>query len=502
MNALKKAETAKQAGEGAPSAATAPAAAESGRNLTQELGLDPPATRNAGVAQAATAPVLPDAGPALMPMELMLEPDVTPVAPPATPSARDAPRASSGRVHSAQDAGRSGARAVFSAKQSPAAGSKAPFYGLIGLCLMAGAAYGFYLWMQMQPPARPPVAAVSALQNRAIANAANAANAADAAGAAGAAGASNAANTAISSPATDAAVITAQTATEAQVPAPERSSHAGSTSRNSPAPDASVTPAPLAQRSGQSSVQMRREAAPVTAQNSSPPAHLPRRADAASAAGGAEVESPANLRITRNANLPAINADVLTGYAALQAGDLDRAGQAYDRALRSEPANRDALLGAATVLLRLDRTDAAEAYFRQLLRLHPHDTYATAQLAALTARGDPVGALSQVNSLIAREADRPENATGQGALAFVQGNQLAAQGRWPEAQQAYFNAHRADPANADYCYNLAVSLDRMHEPRLARDFYRKALDMARGRAAGFDPARAQTRLGQIDGALK
>ena len=84
----------------------------------------------------------------------------------------------------------------------------------------------------------------------------------------------------------------------------------------------------------------------------------------------------------------------------------------------------------------------------------------------------------------------------------MQGNQLAAQSRWPEAQQAYFNAHRADPGNADYCYNLAISLDRIREPRLARDFYRKAIELSRGRVAGFDLARAQLRLDQIEGSLK
>lgn len=247
---------------------------------------------------------------------------------------------------------------------------------------------------------------------------------------------------------------------------------------------------------------VRRESQRTTIDAPTGSQRAPASRDAASAAGGAFIESPANLRITRNTAVPTVNADVLAGYAALQAGDLDRAGQAYDRALRAEPANRDALLGAATVLLRLDRTDAAEAYFRQTLRLHPNDSYATAQLAALTARGDPVGALSQVNSLIAREAERPESATGNGALAFVQGNQLAGQGRWPEAQQAYFNAHRADPANADYCYNLAISLDRMHEPRLARDFYGKAIELARMRPATFDVARARTRLSQLDTAVK
>ena len=212
------------------------------------------------------------------------------------------------------------------------------------------------------------------------------------------------------------------------------------------------------------------------------------------------VQSPANLSITRTAALGTINPDVASGYAALKAGDLDAAAQSYERALRSDPASRDALLGIATVQLRLNRMDAAEAALRRVLRLHPQDAYAAAQLATLQSGSDPIGALSQVNSIIARDADRAD--ANNGALPFIQGNQLASQGRWNEAQQSYFNAHRADPNNPDYCYNLAVSLDRIHETRLAREFYTKALELARSRPAGFDTTRAQTRLAQLGAVAK
>ena len=485
MNALKKAESAKQAGEHAPSDTAVAATSGTGRNLAQELGLDPPATRNAAAANGSSSDAAPrlDPAPLLRPMELALEPDLAPqVPPPAPPQGREPARAASGRTRSAPDTDRSGARAVFTAKQSAGTNSRSPFYSVIGLCLAGGAAYGAYLWMQMQPPPRPPVTAAAAPQNRPIGNPPDTATATAAANSA----------TTPTAPAF---------AADAQQPAGGGNAMSEPAASNLTGAGAAGTPERSVRAGDAIDPHARRESASPPPQQTAVP-RLSRSSDAASAAGGAAVESPANLRITRTTNAPVVHPDVLAGYAALQSGDLDRAGQAYDRALRSEPANRDALLGAATVLLRLDRTDAAEAYFRQLLRLHPHDTYATAQLAALTARGDPVGALSQVNSLIAREADRPESGSGNGSLAFVQGNQLAAQSRWPEAQQAYFNAHRADPGNADYCYNLAVSLDRMHEPRLARDFYNKAIDLARSRPAGFDLARAKTRLSQIDGALK
>jgi Flp pilus assembly protein TadD len=469
MNALKKAEKAKQSGQ--PGGEVA-AESESNRNLAQELGLDPPATHGAGHSSAMSSTTMEPAIVPLNPTELSLEPGPELQGPAIVETAARTPGRPASRASANGDADRGSARAVFSAKSAPKASSKKPFYTVVGVSLLATAGYGAYLWMQMSLPARPITAAVA--------------------------------------PAAKPPLAPPQISTGTRITEPSGQTPTGTGSVMQPSgpPDGA---SPSTPRSVDDDVALPRQNLAATRREDqdverSTAIPLPRASkqqrDVASAVGGAMVESPANLRISRNATPPTVNPDVLTGYAALQAGDLDRAGQAYERALRSEPANRDAMLGAATVLLRLERTDAAEAYFRQLLRLHPNDTYATAQLAALTARGDPVSALSQVNSLIAQEAERPEMASGSGALAFVQGNQLAAQGRWPEAQQAYFNAHRADPGNADYCYNLAISLDRIREPRLARDFYRKALELSRGRVAGFDVARAQLRLDQIDVSLK
>ncbi len=471
MNALKKAEKAKQSGQ--PGAETA-AGTESNRNLAQELGLDPPSGHGTASGVAASPALASASEPSLVPlkeMELALAPELDSPAPPLAEAAVRAPGRAASRPTGSTDRG--SARAVFSAKNAPKVNSKKPFYTLVGVSLVATVGYGVYLWMQVSLPARPITAAAAPVP------------------ASPASPPPSGKSTAGTEPLSPAPLGTGSgiAFSEPSAAAPPPQLPKGSDG-DGPAPAQNGTTA----RGGE--------------QNAERPASVAvRRAprgqrDAASAVGGAGIESPASLRIARNTSVATVNPDVLAGYTALQAGDLDRAGQAYDRALRSEPSNRDAMLGAATVLLRLERTDAAEAYFRQLLRLHPNDTYATAQLAALTARGDPIGALSQVNSLIARETERSESASGSGALAFVQGNQLAAQSRWPEAQQAYFNAHRADPGNADYCYNLAISLDRIREPRLARDFYRKAIELSRGRVAGFDLARAQLRLDQIEGSLK
>ena len=496
MNALKKAETAKQANHSAEPDSVSGSTTTT-RDLTQELGLDPPQRGTpTPPLEPASTPSRP--GPLLKPMELTLEPDALPTAS-ATPSPRPSGAGAARGVSGNRNKEVAAARAVFAAKQPKPRNPQLPFFAVVGVCLLTASGYGAYLWWQMQPP-RPVMAASPAAGPSPTARvpatpatpvpAANAGtNSSVGAGADGQVQVPLPSGTPVTQPPSSSALGGAGPTGSGGAAAPPVVTARDQNDLPSNNTDRRFTPAREARGDDRTP--------PREGRRNDAPAR-----DAATAAGGAPVDSPANLRIARNATTVAVNPDVLSGYAALQAGDLDSAGSAYDRALRADPANRDALLGAATVLLRLDRTDAAEAYFRQTLRLHPGDAYATAQLASLTARGDPVGALSQVNSLIAREAERPEGGSGNGTLAFVQGNQLSTQGRWPEAQQAYFNAHRADPGNADYCYNLAISLDRMREPRLARDFYVKALDLARLRPATFDTARARTRLTQLEAALK
>jgi tetratricopeptide (TPR) repeat protein len=90
-------------------------------------------------------------------------------------------------------------------------------------------------------------------------------------------------------------------------------------------------------------------------------------------------------------------------------------------------------------------------------------------------------------------ADNP----GAHVLNFTLGNQLAQQGRWVEAQQEYFKAFAAEPDNADYAYNVAVSLDHMRRPPLALEYYQRAIALAKARSASFDIAAAEQRAAQL-----
>jgi len=193
----------------------------------------------------------------------------------------------------------------------------------------------------------------------------------------------------------------------------------------------------------------------------------------------------------RSAPSGGINPDVAAGYAAYQAGDLARAGDAYRKALADEPANRDALLGLAAVESRLRNPAGAEALYAKVLDQNPRDVYARAGLLGLRgARQDPVLVESQLKNLLAAEPRASE-------LQFALGNQYARQERWAEAQQAYFKAFTTDPENAHFAYNLAVSLDHLHKPALALDYYRRALALAGRRNGGFDRATVEKRVQEL-----
>ncbi|HEX6528336.1 MAG TPA: tetratricopeptide repeat protein [Burkholderiales bacterium] len=202
--------------------------------------------------------------------------------------------------------------------------------------------------------------------------------------------------------------------------------------------------------------------------------------------------APAETEITTTRVAPQVHSKVASAYSAYQAGDFATARGDYQEALKEEPANRDALLGLAALDVRAGRLEAAEGAYLRLLQADPRDAHAQAALIALRAgRVDPVAAESRVKVML---ADNP----GAHVLNFTLANQFAQQGRWAEAQQEYFKAFAAEPDNPDFAYNLAVSLDHLRQPKLALDYYRRAIALGKARGgAGFDIAAAEARVAQL-----
>jgi tetratricopeptide (TPR) repeat protein len=218
----------------------------------------------------------------------------------------------------------------------------------------------------------------------------------------------------------------------------------------------------------------------------------PAAAGAAASAAVPPPQSPArresNIMIT-----PArVQSDpMLDGaFEAFNAGNLAKARDNYQQVLRYSPNSRDALLGLAAVETQSRRDDAAEAYYLRLLELDPRDAHAQAGLIALRGQADPLASESRLKSLIASQP-------GVSFLHFALGNQYASQGRWAEAQQAYFQAHTSDPEHPDFACNLAISLDRLHQTQPALEYYRRALALAGDRPVSFDKAQIAKRVSQL-----
>jgi Tfp pilus assembly protein PilF len=219
------------------------------------------------------------------------------------------------------------------------------------------------------------------------------------------------------------------------------------------------------------------------------PAKAAARAAAPIAERIAEPKEP--LRTPGASRAAVIHPRVQSAYTAYQAGDLAGASADYEQVLREDAGNRDALLGLAALEIRAQRHEHAEALYRRVLQSDPRDPYAHAGLLALRAeRVDPVQAESRIKTMLAADAEAS-------VLHFALGNQHARQGRWDEARLAYSKAQAADAGNPDFAFNLAVSLDQLHQPAAALEHYRRALELATTRTAHFALESARQRVQQL-----
>ncbi|HLP97725.1 MAG TPA: tetratricopeptide repeat protein [Sideroxyarcus sp.] len=216
------------------------------------------------------------------------------------------------------------------------------------------------------------------------------------------------------------------------------------------------------------------------APRSKPQADAPRRAKRPATGG---------VTFQRQVETDTITPALLDAYQAYQRGDYVTAAQGYRQVLGKDAHNRDALLGLAATAQQQGQDESAQRYYRQLLVLDPRDPVAQAALSAY-APGDAGDTESRLKQLL---SGQPRS----GALHFALGNLYAEQSNWGEAQQSYFNAHTLEPANAQFTFNLAVSLDHLGQRKLAAQYYQQALQLDTAGNSGFDRAQAQQRLNEL-----
>ncbi len=181
-----------------------------------------------------------------------------------------------------------------------------------------------------------------------------------------------------------------------------------------------------------------------------------------------------------------LNPTLSSAYQAYMAGDLSSANSQYQKVLQQEPNNRDALLGIAAIAINRGQNAQAGSFYNRLLILDPNDAEASAGIASLD-QNDPSRAESRLKNILAKNPN-------SGSTLFALGNVYAEQSRWSEAQQFYFRAFGAASGNADYAYNLAISLDKLDQARLALEYYQRALQLSQKNGGNLDKTTVINRI--------
>ncbi len=142
----------------------------------------------------------------------------------------------------------------------------------------------------------------------------------------------------------------------------------------------------------------------------------------------------------------------------------------YTNVLNLDNKNRDALLGLAAIGLKNNRYEFSRQKYLYLLKLNPRDSLAIAGLSSLNNQENSQLSESKLKFLLKQQPDA-------GHLYFALGTLYSSKKKWAEAQSAYFSAWSSNNKNADYAYNLAVSLDHLDKSSQALNFYTLSLKL-------------------------
>lgn len=155
-------------------------------------------------------------------------------------------------------------------------------------------------------------------------------------------------------------------------------------------------------------------------------------------------------------------------YLAFKSGEYNDANRLYKAVLQDDILQTDALLGMAAIAQKESRFADAAGWYRRALHSEPNNPLA---LAGLAATKPMLNINSQEQRLKKLISQQPYHAQHYANL----GNFYASQQAWGKAQAAFFEANNHDKQNAQFAFNLAISLEHLGKPSLAATHYQRAL---------------------------
>jgi len=163
------------------------------------------------------------------------------------------------------------------------------------------------------------------------------------------------------------------------------------------------------------------------------------------------------------------------GYNALIHGDYDTALGFYNLALKSEPTSVLASLGRAAALQKLGRTDEARNAYEKVLKLDPNNREALTNLTGILADREPGEALKRLLDL-AKDYPNFSPIVAQIGMTYAKMDNQDA------ATDFLRRAVAMTPDAVMYNYDLAVVLDRMKLGEQAALSYRRVLQIMESRS--------------------
>ena len=166
-------------------------------------------------------------------------------------------------------------------------------------------------------------------------------------------------------------------------------------------------------------------------------------------------------------------------------GQIDRAAEAYEQILATDPAHLDALIYLGALRVGQNRPGEAEQLLQRAVALAPESPEALANLAAaLQAQGLHVAAIGHFRQALSQRSELTD--AWFGLAACLQGI-----GQDEDAITAYQAVLDADPNHPEAAFGLGTLLDRLGRTEAAEQHYRAAL------AADPDFAEASLGLGRL-----